>query len=98
MAFADGSLAADKTHHARIQRSVSPPCTAVRDVKGVLARTNVMVGVQNMHRTDDDAWGFWGHDGSGDEGRGLGRKRTRRHLAGMFGAAVKARAFLRAAK
>lgn len=41
---------------AGIQRFVIPPFTAVREVKGMLAHTSVMVGAQNMHWTDDGAW------------------------------------------
>jgi triosephosphate isomerase len=39
-----------------IQRFIIPPFTAVREVKAMLAATDVKVGAQNMHWADDGAW------------------------------------------
>ncbi len=39
-----------------IRRFVIPPFTAVREVKAMLAETDVLVGAQNMHWADDGAW------------------------------------------
>lgn len=39
-----------------IQRFVIPPFPAIREVKSMLAGTDVMVGAQNMHWADDGAW------------------------------------------
>nr|WP_298104688.1 triose-phosphate isomerase [uncultured Shinella sp.] len=54
--FAEGLKAADGGRHARIQRFVIPPFTAVREVKALLADTSVKVGAQNMHWADEGAW------------------------------------------
>jgi triosephosphate isomerase len=54
--FAEGLKAADKDRHARIQRFIIPPFTAVREVKALLAETSVKVGAQNMHWADEGAW------------------------------------------
>jgi triosephosphate isomerase len=54
--FADGLKAADADRHARIQRFVMPPFTAVREVKVMLDGTSVKVGAQNMHWADEGAW------------------------------------------
>jgi triosephosphate isomerase len=54
--FAEGLKAADGARHARIQRFVVPPFTAVREVKVMLAETSVKVGAQNMHWADNGAW------------------------------------------
>ncbi len=40
----------------RIQRFVIPPFTAIREVKSMLAETDVKVGAQNMHWADQGAW------------------------------------------
>lgn len=40
----------------RIQRFVIPPFTALREVKAILAGTDVKVGAQNMHWADEGAW------------------------------------------
>ncbi|OYU39653.1 MAG: triose-phosphate isomerase [Pseudorhodobacter sp. PARRP1] len=40
----------------RIQRFVIPPFTAVREVKTLLADSDVKVGAQNMHWADEGAW------------------------------------------
>ncbi len=40
----------------RIQRFVIPPFTAVREVKAMLAGSDVKVGAQNMHWAEDGAW------------------------------------------
>lgn len=53
-AFAEGLLCGPDDQ--RIQRFVIPPFTAIRDVKSILARTNVKVGAQNMHWADRGAW------------------------------------------
>ncbi|MEF2553296.1 triose-phosphate isomerase [Aurantimonas sp. A2-1-M11] len=45
-----------ETGDGRIQRFVIPPFTAVREVKAILARTDVKVGAQNMHWADQGAW------------------------------------------
>lgn len=55
-AFAEGLKAADSGRHARIQRFVIPPFTAVREVKAMLDGTSVKVGAQNMHWADEGAW------------------------------------------
>ena len=55
-AFAEGLKAADGERHARIQRFVIPPFTAVREVKALLEGTSVKVGAQNMHWADEGAW------------------------------------------
>ena len=47
-----GAAAADP----RFQRFVIPPFTAVREVKAMLAKTDVKVGAQNMHWADAGAW------------------------------------------
>ena len=54
--FAEGLKAADSGRHARIQRFVIPPFTAVREVKALLEDTLVKVGAQNMHWADEGAW------------------------------------------
>lgn len=54
--FAEGLKAADGGRHARIQRFVIPPFTAVREVKAMLEDTSVKVGAQNMHWADEGAW------------------------------------------
>ncbi|WP_109476857.1 triose-phosphate isomerase [Paraburkholderia sp. C35] len=53
-AFADGLLSSPDD--ARIQRFVIPPFTAIREVKSMLAQSNVKVGAQNMHWAEDGAW------------------------------------------
>ncbi|KQT52003.1 triosephosphate isomerase [Aureimonas sp. Leaf454] len=40
----------------RIQRFIIPPFTALREVKAILAGTDVLVGAQNMHWVDEGAW------------------------------------------
>lgn len=40
----------------RIQRFIIPAFTAVRQVKALLADTDIKVGAQNMHWADDGAW------------------------------------------
>jgi triosephosphate isomerase len=52
--FASGLLT--DVGHPAIQRFVIPPFTAVREVKAMLADTNVKVGAQNMHWEDGGAW------------------------------------------
>lgn len=52
--FADGLVAG--TGNPRIQRFVIPPFTAIREVKSILAGTDVKVGAQNMHWADHGAW------------------------------------------
>lgn len=52
--FADGLLAA--SINERVQPFVVPPFTAIRQVKSMLASTNVRVGGQNMHWADEGAW------------------------------------------
>lgn len=52
--FADGLIAG--TGNPRIQRFVIPPFTAIREVKSILAGTDVKVGAQNMHWADHGAW------------------------------------------
>ena len=47
-----GAAAADP----RFQRFVIPPFTAVREVKAMLAKTDVKVGAQNMHWASAGAW------------------------------------------
>jgi len=42
--------------HPRIQRFVIPPFTSVRQVKAMLTLSDIMVGAQNMHWTDEGAW------------------------------------------
>lgn len=54
--FAEALKAADGDRHARIQRFVIPPFTAVREVKAMLDGTSVKVGAQNMHWADEGAW------------------------------------------
>lgn len=53
-AFAEG-LAAGAPDN-RIQRFVIPPFTLVREVKAMLAGTDVKVGAQTMHWADEGAW------------------------------------------
>jgi L-erythrulose 1-phosphate isomerase len=53
-AFAEGLLSGPVDR--RIQRFVIPPFTAIRDVKSILAQTDVKVGAQNMHWADHGAW------------------------------------------
>lgn len=53
-AFATGLANAE--HEPRIQRFVIPPFTLVREVKSLLANSNVKVGAQNMHWADSGAW------------------------------------------
>jgi triosephosphate isomerase len=55
-AFAEAVARADSVRDPRIQRFVSPPFTAIRQVKEVLAATSVKVGAQNMHWADRGAW------------------------------------------
>lgn len=52
--FANGLLAASMDE--RIQPFIMPPFTALREVKGILAGTEVRVGGQNMHWADSGAW------------------------------------------
>lgn len=52
--FASGLSQAESD--PRIQRFVIPPFTLVREVKSLLADTNVKVGAQNMHWVDQGAW------------------------------------------
>lgn len=54
--FAEALAAADATRDPRIQRFVIPPFTAIREVKGILAKTSVKVGAQNMHWAERGAW------------------------------------------
>lgn len=44
------------TGDPRIQRFVIPPFTTVREVKAMLAGSDVKVGAQNMHWAEDGAW------------------------------------------
>ncbi|MDR5836485.1 triose-phosphate isomerase [Caballeronia sp. LZ034LL] len=53
-AFAEGLLASHDD--PRIQCFVIPPFTAIREVKSILAETNVKVGAQNMHWAERGAW------------------------------------------
>lgn len=53
-AFAEGLLAA--APHPRIQRFIIPPFTAAREVKAMLAGSDVKVGAQTMHWADAGAW------------------------------------------
>lgn len=53
-AFAEALAAAPG--HPHIQRFVIPPFTACREVKAMLAGTDVKVGAQNMHWEDAGAW------------------------------------------
>jgi triosephosphate isomerase len=53
-AFAEGLRAASTD--ARIQRFVIPPFTLVREVRAMLADSDVVVGAQNMHWADAGAW------------------------------------------
>lgn len=46
----------DAEADARIQRFIIPPFTAVREVKAILAETDVKVGAQNMHWADQGAY------------------------------------------
>lgn len=46
----------DSEHETGIQRFVIPPFTTVREVSAILADTNVLTGVQNMHWEDRGAW------------------------------------------
>jgi triosephosphate isomerase len=52
--FAEGLLASHDD--PRIQCFVIPPFTAIREVKSILAETNIKVGAQNMHWADYGAW------------------------------------------
>jgi L-erythrulose 1-phosphate isomerase len=54
LAFAQGLL--DSRDDPRIQCFVIPPFTAIREVKSILAETDVLVGAQNMHWADSGAW------------------------------------------
>ncbi len=54
IAFAEGLLASHDD--PRIQCFVIPPFTAIREVKSILAETNVKVGAQNMHWAGCGAW------------------------------------------
>jgi L-erythrulose 1-phosphate isomerase len=54
IAFAEGLLASHDD--PRIQCFVIPPFTAIREVKSILAETNVKVGAQNMHWAESGAW------------------------------------------
>lgn len=54
IAFAEGLLASPDD--PRIQCFVIPPFTAIREVKSILAETNVKVGAQNMHWAEEGAW------------------------------------------
>jgi L-erythrulose 1-phosphate isomerase len=53
-AFAEGLLSGPVDR--RIQRFVIPPFTTIREVKSILAQTDVKVGAQNMHWADHGAW------------------------------------------
>ncbi len=53
-AFAEGLLGTAAPEG--VQRFVIPPFTAVREVKAMLAETDVKVGAQNMHWSDAGAW------------------------------------------
>ncbi|MDR5815924.1 triose-phosphate isomerase [Caballeronia sp. LZ033] len=53
-AFAEGLLVSHDD--PRIQCFVIPPFTAIREVKSILAETNVKVGAQNMHWAERGAW------------------------------------------
>ncbi|KJZ18229.1 triose-phosphate isomerase [Loktanella sp. S4079] len=50
------ALAATTSPSSRIQRFVIPSFTAVREVKSLLADSDVLVGAQNMHWDDQGAW------------------------------------------
>ncbi len=52
--FAEGLLRASA--HEGIQRFVIPPFTVLREVKALLAETDVMVGAQNMHWAEAGPW------------------------------------------
>jgi L-erythrulose 1-phosphate isomerase len=54
IAFAEGLL--ESHDDPRIQCFVIPPFTAIREVKSILAETNVKVGAQNMHWAERGAW------------------------------------------
>ena len=54
--FATQLIQDDQQYDSSIQRFVIPPFTLLRDVKRILAETNVMVGAQNMHWQDHGAW------------------------------------------
>jgi triosephosphate isomerase len=49
-------LSATSSPSSRIQRFVIPSFTAVREVKSLLAQSDVLVGAQNMHWDDQGAW------------------------------------------
>lgn len=50
------ALGANTSPSSRIQRFVIPSFTAVREVKSLLAQSDVLVGAQNMHWDDQGAW------------------------------------------
>lgn len=52
--FANGLLEA--TIDENIQPFIVPPFTSIREVKSILADTNVQVGGQTMHWADEGAW------------------------------------------
>lgn len=54
--FADGLMVCENKNDDLIQRFVIPPFTAVREVAAMLSATNVKVGAQNMHWSDQGAW------------------------------------------
>lgn len=54
IAFADVLLSSDDD--PRTQCFVIPPFTAIREVKSILAETDVKVGAQNMHWAERGAW------------------------------------------
>ncbi|PYE20543.1 triosephosphate isomerase [Paraburkholderia silvatlantica] len=54
MAFAERMLTSPDD--PRIQCFVIPPFTAIREVKSILAETDVKVGAQNMHWAEHGAW------------------------------------------
>ncbi len=58
LAEAEGFATALATTQAEpaIQRFIIPAFTAVRQVKTLLANTDIKVGAQNMHWADDGAW------------------------------------------
>src|SRR5215469_12055873 len=54
IAFAERMLASPDD--PRIQCFVIPPFTAIREVKSILAETDIKVGAQNMHWAEHGAW------------------------------------------
>jgi L-erythrulose 1-phosphate isomerase len=54
ISFADALLSSEDD--PRIQCFVIPPFTAIREVKSILAETDIKVGAQNMHWAERGAW------------------------------------------